>query len=107
MFGLDSNIELEMRLFPSITLSGYLEGAITPWPYLAQSNLGDLSDADEVRVRLQLSIDISRSASMEFGYDLTRWHATFTNSTILGTVDRALLVETREHALTFGLRYKM
>jgi len=107
MFGLDSNIELEMRLFPSITLSGYLEGAITPYPYLAQSNLGDLSDADEVRIRLQLSIDISRSASMEFGYDLTRWHATFTNSTILGTIDRALLVETREHAATFGLRYKM
>jgi hypothetical protein len=107
MFGLDSNIELEMRLFPSITLSGYLEGAITPYPYLAQSNLGDLSDADEVRVRIQVSIDISRSASMEFGYDLTRWHATFTNSTILGTVDRALLVETREHAATFGLRYKM
>jgi hypothetical protein len=107
MFGIDSNIELEMRLFPTITLSGYLEGAITPWPYLAQSNLGDLSDADQVRVRLQLSIDVSRSATMEFGYDLTRWHATFTNSTILGTVDRALLVETREHAATFGLRYKM
>ncbi|MFL5313010.1 MAG: hypothetical protein ACJ79H_21455 [Myxococcales bacterium] len=107
IFGLDSNIELEMRLFPSITLSGYLEGAILPYPYLAQSNLGDLSDADEVRVRLQLSIDVSRSASMEFGYDLTRWHASFTNSTILGTVDRALLVETREHAATLGLRYKM
>jgi hypothetical protein len=107
IFGLDSNIELEMRLFPSITLSGYLEGAITPYPYLAQSNLGDLSDADEVRLRLQLSIDVSRSATMEFGYDLTRWHATFTNSTILGTVDRALLVETREHAATFGIRYKM
>jgi len=107
IFGLDSNIELEMRLFPSITLSGYLEGAITPYPYLAQNNLGDLSDADEVRVRLQLSIDVSRSATMEFGYDLTRWHASFTNSTILGTVDRALLVETREHAATFGVRYKM
>jgi hypothetical protein len=107
IFGLDSNIELEIRLFPSITLSGYLEGAITPYPYLAQSNLGDLSDADEVRVRLQLSIDVSRSATMEFGYDLTRWHASFTNSTILGTVDRALMVETREHAATFGLRYKM
>jgi hypothetical protein len=44
---------------------------------------------------------------MEFGYDLTRWHATFTNSTILGTAPGALLVETREHAATFGLRYKM
>ena len=107
IFGLDSNIELEMRLFPSITLSGYLEGAITPYPYLAQSNLGDLSDADQVRLRLQLSLDISPSAAMDFGYDFTRWHATFTNSTILNTVDRALLVETREHAATFGLRYKM
>jgi len=63
IFGIDSNIELEMRLFPTITLSGYLEGAITPWPYLAQSNLGDLSDADQVRVRLQLSIDVSRSVN--------------------------------------------
>jgi hypothetical protein len=107
VFGLDSNIELEIRLFPTITLSGYLEGAITPYPYLAQSNLGDLSDADEVRLRLQLSIDVSRSAAMEFGYDFTRWHATFTNSTILNTVDRALLVETREHAATFGMRFKM
>ena len=107
IFGLDSNIELEMRLFPSITLSGYLEGAITPYPYLAQSNLGDLSDADQVRLRLQVSIDISPSAAMDFGYDFTRWHATFTNSTILNTVDRALLVETREHAATFGFRYKM
>jgi len=107
IFGLDSNIELEMRLFPSITLSGYLEGAITPYPYLAQSNLGDLSDADQVRLRLQVSIDISPSAAMDFGYDFTRWHATFTNSTILNTVDRALLVETREHAATLGFRYKM
>jgi hypothetical protein len=107
IFGVDSNIELEIRLFPTITLSGYLEGAITPYPYLAQSNLGDLSDADEVRVRLQLSIDVSRSATMEFGYDFTRWHATFTNSTILSGGGGALVVETREHAATFGLRYKM
>jgi len=107
MFGLDSNIELSIRLFPTITLSGYLEGAITPYPYLAQSNLGDLSDADQVRVRVQVSIDISRSAAMDFGYDFTRWHAVFTNSTILNTVDRALLVETREHAATFGVRYRM
>jgi len=107
IFGVDSNIELEMRLFPTITLSGYLEGAITPYPYLAQSNLGDLSDADEVRVRVQLSIDVSRSATMEFGYDFTRWHATFTNSTILSAGGGALVVETREHAATFGLRYKM
>jgi hypothetical protein len=107
MFGLDSNIELSIRVLPTITLSGYLEGAIMPYPYLAQSNLGDLSDADQVRVRLQVSIDISRSAAMDFGYDFTRWHTVFTNSTILNTVDRALLVETREHAATFGVRYRM
>ena len=107
VFGFNSNIELDVRLAPALTLSGYLEGAITPWPYLAQSNLGDLSDADEFRFRLQLSIEVSRSAAMEFGYDFTRWHAAFTNSSILGPPDRALLVESREHAATFGLRYRM
>jgi len=107
VLGFNSNIELDVRLAPSITVSGYVEGAITPWPYLAQNDLGDLSDSDEFRFRLQLSFEISRSAAMEFGYDFTRWHAAFTNSTILGTVDRALLVETREHAATFGLRYRM
>ena len=107
IFGLDSNIELAVRVFPTITLSGYLEGAITPYPYLAQSNLGDLSDADQVRVRFQVTIDVSPSASMDFGYDFTRWHAVFTNASILGTSDRALLVETREHAATFGLRYRL
>lgn len=108
VFGFNSNIELDVRLAPALTVSGYLEGAITPWPYLAQSNLGDLSDADEFRFRVQLSIDISRLAAMEFGYDFTRWHAAFTNSSILGGAgDRALLVESREHAATFGLRYRM
>ena len=107
VFGFNSNIEVDVRLAPALTLSGYLEGAITPWPYLAQSNLGDLSDADEFRFRLQLSIEVTRSAAMEFGYDFTRWHAAFTNSSILGISDRALLVESREHAATFGLRYRM
>jgi hypothetical protein len=107
IFGLDSNIEVSVRIFPTITVSGYLEGAITPYPYLAQSNLGDLSDADEVRVRFQVSIDVSRSASMDFGYDFTRWHAVFTNASILPTSDHALIVETREHAATFGLRYRL
>jgi hypothetical protein len=107
LFGLDSNIELSVRVFPTITLSGYLEGAITPFPYLAQSNLGDLSDADQVRVRLQVSIDLSQSAAMDFGYDFTRWHAVFTNASILPTTDRALIIETREHAATFGFRYRL
>jgi len=107
VFGLDSNIELSYRIFPTVTVSGYLEGAITPYPYLAQSNLGDLSDADEVRVRFQVSFDVSRSASMDLGYDFTRWHAVFTNASILPTTDRALIVETREHAATFGLRLRL
>lgn len=107
VFGVDSNIELDYRIAPIITVSGYLEGAITPFPYLAQSNLGDLSDADQVRFRVQLSIDITPTTSMDFGYDFTRWHAAFTNSTILNTVDRGLLVESREHAATLGLRFKM
>jgi hypothetical protein len=107
VFGLDSNIELSVRLFPTITVSGYLEGAITPYPYLAQNNLGDLSDADEVRVRLQVSFDLSRSASMDLGYDFTRWHSVFTNASILNTSDHALIVETREHAATFGFRYRL
>jgi hypothetical protein len=107
VFGFDSNIELSFRIFPTLTVSGYLEGAITPFPYLAQSNLGDLSDADELRARLQISIDISRSAAMDFGYDFTRWHATFTNASILPTTDRALILESREHAATFGVRYRL
>jgi hypothetical protein len=106
LFGFDSNIELSVRVFPAITVSGYLEGAITPFPYLAQSNLGDLSDADQVRFRLQVSLDVTRAMSMDFGYDFTRWHAAFTNASILPTTDRALLVETREHAATFGVRYR-
>ena len=106
VFGVDSNIELDYRIAPSITVSGYLEGAITPFPYLAQSNLGDLSDGDQVRFRLQVSLDITPTTTMDVGYDFTRWHASFTNSTILNTVDRALLVESREHAATLGLRFK-
>ncbi|HWE22334.1 MAG TPA: hypothetical protein VG496_00210 [Myxococcales bacterium] len=107
VFGLDTNIELSYRILPTITLSGYLEGAITPLPYLAQDNLGDLSDADEFRFRFQVSFDITRSAAMDIGYDFTRWHAAFTNSSILNTTDRALIVESREHAATLGLRLRL
>jgi len=109
IWGVDSNIELEVRLFPSITLSFYVEGAIAPFPYLAQKNLGDLSDADEVRGRVQVSVDVSQSVAIDIGYDFTRWHASFVSSTILGnaTPDQALLIESREHAATFGVRYKM
>jgi hypothetical protein len=106
MFGVASNLELDVRIVPAISLSAFVEGAIAPFPYLAQTNLGDLSDASEIRGRLQLSYDASQSLAIDVGYDFTRWHAAFTNSTILGTSDRALLVESREHAATLGIRLK-
>jgi hypothetical protein len=106
MFGVASNLELDVRIVPAISVSAFVEGAIAPFPYLAQTNLGDLSDASEVRGRLQLSYDASPSMAIDIGYDFTRWHAAFTNSTILGTTDRALLVESRDHAATLGIRFK-
>jgi hypothetical protein len=106
MFGVASNLELDVRIVPNISMSAFVEGAIAPFPYLAQTNLGDLSDASEVRGRLQLSYDASPTFAIDVGYDFTRWHAAFTNSTILGTSDRALLLESREHAATFGIRLK-
>jgi hypothetical protein len=107
-WGVVTNIELDVRVFPTVTLSAFVEGAIAPFPYVAQSNLGDLSDADEVRARLQVSIDLNRSTAVEVGYDFTRWHASFSNSTILpNNPGGALLIETREHAATIGLRFKL
>jgi hypothetical protein len=105
MFGVASNIELDVRILPAVSVAGFLEGAIAPFPYAAQANLGDLSDASEVRARLQLSLDVSPSITVDLGYDFTRWHASFTGSTILRTTDEALLVETREHAATLGFRW--
>ena len=109
IFGVSSNIELEYRIAPLLSVSGYLEWALTPFPYNAQANLGDLSDASEFRARLQFSFDLTPSTAVDFGYDFTRWHATFTNSSVLdpsGAADKALLLEDREHAITFGIRWK-
>jgi hypothetical protein len=109
MFGLSSNIELEYRVAPLITISAYLEGALTPWPYAAEKDLGDLSDASEFRLRFQVSLDVSSNAAVDLGYDFTRWHATFSGSTVnssSGLADQALLLEAREHAITFGIRWK-
>lgn len=109
IFGLGSNIELEYRVAPLLTLSGYLEGALTPLPYAAQRNLGDLSDASEFRLRLQVSLDVSPDTAVDFGYDFTRWHASFSGTNVLnpaGAADQALLLEAREHAITFGIRWK-
>ncbi|HZX95668.1 MAG TPA: hypothetical protein VFE90_14190 [Myxococcales bacterium] len=109
IFGGTSNVELEYRIAPVVTIMGYLEGALTPFPYAAQANLGVLSDSSEFKARIQLSIDIARSAAVDFGYDFTRWHATFTGSNALdpgSSPDKALLVESRDHALTLGIRWK-
>ena len=109
MLGISSNIELEYRVAPLLTISGYLEGALAPLPYAAQRDLGDLSDASEFRIRLQLSLDVSPDAAVDFGYDFTRWHASFSGSNVLNPVagaNQAFLLEAREHAITFGIRWK-
>jgi hypothetical protein len=109
VFGISSNIELEYRVAPLLTISGYFEGALTPLPYAAQRDLGDLSDASEFRLRFQVSIDVSPVTAVDVGYDFTRWHASFSASNVLNPVagaDQALLLEQREHAITFGIRWK-
>ena len=108
VFGVTSNMELEFRVAPIITLSLFVEGGLTPVPYGQQRDLGRLSDASEVRGRAIVSVDLTQQLALEVGFDFTRWHASFTDSTILsdGGPDRALLVESREHAFTFGLRFK-
>jgi hypothetical protein len=78
-----------------------------PFPYAAQRNLGDLSDASEFRARIQLSFDVTKDFAVEVGYDFTRWHATFVSSTILSPTPGALVLESREYAFAGGLRWKL
>ncbi len=109
VFGVSSNIELEYRIAPLLTLSGYLEGGLAPLAYASQPNLGVLSDASEFRARLQISLDVGTNTAVDLGYDFTRWHASFDGSNVLNPAappDQALLVEQREHALIFGIRWK-
>jgi hypothetical protein len=109
LFGATSNVELEYQLAPLITISGYLEGGLTPIPYGAQKNLGVLSDASELRFRVQLSMDVGTRTAIDLGYDFTRWHAAFAQSNALdqsGPANQALLLEDREHAITLGIRWK-
>jgi hypothetical protein len=108
LFGATSNLEFEYRVAPVITLSLYLEGGLTPIAYSTQPQLGVLSDASELRMRLQFSLDLSPRTAVDFGYDFTRWHASFAGTTVLGNPkpDQALLLEAREHAITLGLRWK-
>lgn len=108
VFGATSNVELEYRVAPILTVSFYLEGGLTPFAYGTQPNLGVLSDASEFRFRLQVSMDLSPNAAVDLGYDFTRWHGAFSGSTVLGNSapDQALLIEQREQALTLGFRWK-
>jgi hypothetical protein len=58
---------------------------------------------------VQFSLDVAPNTAIDIGYDLTRWHLSFTESNALapaGPADKALLIEAREHALTFGVRWK-
>ena len=105
--GVVSNMEFEFRLLPVVTLALFAEGAITPYAYNTQINLGTLSDASELRGRIQLSFDLARHTALDVGYDFTRWHGGFSQSTITGNTspDRAFLVEQREYALTIGIRF--
>ncbi|GAC1595376.1 MAG: hypothetical protein NVS4B10_03780 [Myxococcales bacterium] len=106
--GAVSNMELEFLLWPNITLSLFAEGAITPLAYNAQVNLGRLADASELRGRAQLSFDLAPNSAIDFGFDLTRWHASFSQSTITGNLnpDRAFLVDQIESAVTIGVRLR-
>jgi hypothetical protein len=109
IFGATSNIEFEYRLGPLFTVSAYFEGGLAPLPYGAQKNLGTLSDASELRFRLQISMDVGTSTAIDLGYDFTRWHAAFSQSNALdptGPANQALLLEDREHAITLGIRWK-
>jgi len=103
-----SNMEINFRLVPTITASFFVEGGLTPLPYATQRNLGVLSDASELRLRAKLTFHLYKDVSFDLGYDFTRWHASFTGSTILENAkpDQALLVESREHAIFLGLRFQ-
>jgi hypothetical protein len=107
IFGVVANAEVEWRIYPIITLGVLGEAAVAPYPFGADANLGDLSDSSEVRLRVQLTFDLARNSSLEVGYDFTRWHSSFANSSILGAPNQALLIEAREYAFTLGVRWRM
>jgi hypothetical protein len=104
-YGAVANMELEFRVHPVVTLSLFGEAAIAPLPFYVQTNLGELDDSSEIRGRIQLSFDLSRSSAVDFGFDATRWHTILTKTTIAGQSPQALILETRELALTLGLRW--
>jgi hypothetical protein len=109
LFGVTSNAEFAYRVAPMFTLSLFVEGGLAPVPYAVQSSLGKLSDASEFRLRLQVSLDLTTKAAVDVGYDFTRWHASFAGTTV-GSPNpaqpQALLVSSKDYALTIGLRWK-
>jgi hypothetical protein len=104
-FGAVTNMELEFRIHPVVTLSIFGEAALAPIPYYVQPSLGELDDSSEIKGRIQLSFDLTRQSAVDIGFDATRWHTTLTKTTILGGTGQALLLENRELALTLGLRW--
>lgn len=108
VFGATSNMELEYRVAPLVSVGFFVEGGLLPWAYDEQKDLGVLSETSEFRTRLQVAVDVTQKMSIDIGWDFTWWHASFTESKILsnGGADQALLLEAREHALTLGLRWR-
>jgi len=109
VLGLTSNLEFEYRFAPLISASFYLEGGLAPVAYGSQARLGELSDASELRGRVQVSFDLTPRTAVDVGYDYTRWHSSFTGSNFLqpsGPADRVLLLEAREHAISVSIRWK-
>jgi hypothetical protein len=105
--GITSNAEFEYRVAPALTFSLYLEGGLASLPYAVESRLGKLSDASEFRLRLQMSIDLTPKTAVDIGYDFTRWHASFAGTSVGDpNQGQALLVSSKDYALTIGLRWK-
>src|SRR2546428_9745214 len=109
VLGLTSNLEFEYRFAPLISASVYLDAALAPVSYGSQARLGELSDASELRGRVQVSLDVTPRAAVDVGYAYTRWHSTVTGSSLLqpsAPADRVLLLEARGHAFTLSVGWK-
>jgi hypothetical protein len=109
VLGITSNLEFEYRFAPLVSASFYLEGGLAPVAYGSQARLGELSDASELRGRVQVSLDVTSRTAVDVGYEYTRWHSSFTGSALLrpgAPADRVLLLEAREHAMTISIRWK-
>ena len=93
------NLVRETRLVPSDFML----------PLFAVSGRGVRKPIASMPGVAQLSVDVSPRTAVDVGYDFTRWHASFSGSSVLDPsrpADQALLLEAREHAITFGVRWK-